>query len=243
LTLANLCTVKFQKLNLYLSPQRFARYLNASGNQKSKAVRVYKANLKIAQSFHPLLGAMEVTLRNCINNTLINHFSDPDWIINQKNGFMIDPSLTYINRRTNKKVVNHFLKLSVEKSERRFLSMGIIPTSGKIIADQSLSFWTDLFEVHHYRLLMGKPIQIFNHLPSGNGRKEVCDNLNRIRQFRNRINHNEPICFNGGILDFTYSEGIYCAIVEILTWIDPDFIRWIKDIDAVRTKINYAKRI
>jgi hypothetical protein len=37
-------------------------------------------------------------------------------------------------------------------------------TSGKIIAEQTLGFWTDLFEVHHYRLLKGKPIQIFNLL-------------------------------------------------------------------------------
>lgn len=235
--------MKFQKVRLYLSSQRIDRYLIATGNQKTRAVRLYKANLKIAQSFHPLLGALEVTLRNRINTILVAHFSDPDWIINQKTGFMADPSLTHIDRRTGRRVTNDFLKSSVEKSERRFRRLRVPITSGKIIADQSLGFWTDLFEVHHYRLLLGRPIQVFYNLPSGHGRSDACDKLNKIRQFRNRINHNEPICFNGAVIDLTYVEEVYDAIMKILTWIDPELIKWVKDIDTVKTKIASAKTI
>lgn len=235
--------MKFQKVRLYLSSQRIDRYMIATGNRKTNAVRLYKANLKIAQAFHPLLGALEVTLRNRINTILTAHFSDPDWIINQKTGFMVDPSLTHIDRRTGRRVTNDFLKSSVEKSEKRFRRLAVPITSGKIIADQSIGFWTDLFEVHHYRLLLGRPIQVFNHLPSGHGRSEACDRLNKIRQFRNRINHNEPICFNSNPIDFTYVEEVYDAIIEIMIWIDPELIKWIKDIDTVRTKIANAKTI
>ena len=235
--------MKYQKVRLYLSSQRIDRYLIATGNRKTRAVRLYKANLKIAQSFHPLLGALEVTLRNRINTILSAHFSDPDWIINQKTGFMAAPSLTHLDRRTGRRVTNDFLKSSVEKSERRFRRLRVPITSGKIIADQALGFWTDLFEVHHYRLLLGRPIQVFHNLPSGHGRSDACDRLNKIRQFRNRINHNEPICFNGAAIDFTYVEEVYDAIIEILTWIDPELIKWVKDIDMVRTKIASAKII
>ena len=97
--------------------------------------------------------------------------------------------------------------------------------------------------MHHYRLLLGRPIQVFHNLPSGHGRSDACDRLNKIRQFRNRINHNEPICFNGAAIDFTYVEEVYDAIIEILTWIDPELIKWVKDIDTVRTKIANAKTI
>jgi hypothetical protein len=235
--------MKFQKVRLYLSSQRIDRYLIATGTSKTRAVRLYKANLKIAQSFHPLLGALEVILRNRINTILVAHFSDPDWIINQKTGFMVDPSLTHIDRRTRRRVTNDFLKSSVEKSERRFRRLRVPITSGKIIADQSLGFWTDLFEVHHYRLLLGRPIQVFNNLPSGHGRSDACDRLNKIRQFRNRVNHNEPICFNGAVIDFTYVEQVYDAITEILTWVDPELVKWVKDMDTVRIKIANAKTI
>lgn len=235
--------MKFQKVRLYLSSQRIDRYLIATGNSQTGAVRLYKANLKIAQAFHPLLGVLEVALRNRINTILTAYFSDPDWITNQKTGFMVDASLTHIDRRTGRRVTNDFLKSSVEKAERRFRRLGLPITSGKIISDQSLGFWTDLFEVHHYRLLLGRPIQIFSNLPSGHGRSEVCDRLNKIRQLRNRINHNEPTCFNGNNIDFTYVEEVYDAIIELMTWVDPELINWLRNIDTVKTKIANAKTI
>ena len=235
--------MKFQKVRLYLSSQRIDRYLIATGNQKTRAVKLYKANLKIAQTFHPLLGALEVTLRNRLNTILTAYFSDPDWIINQKSGFMVDTSLTHIDRRTGKRLTNNFLKSSVEKSERRFRRLGVPITSGKIIADQSFGFWTDLFEVHHYRLLSGRPIQMFTNIPSGHGRSDACDRLNKIRKFRNRINHNEPICFTGTAIDFTHAEEVYKALIDLLSWIDPELIKWIKDLDTVNAKIANAKTI
>jgi hypothetical protein len=235
--------MQFKKTRLYLSAQRIDRYLTATGNNKSKAIRLYKANLKIAQAFHPLLGVLEVTLRNRINAILTSHFTDPNWIINQKNGFMSDPALTSVDRRTRQVVVDDFLKSSIEKSEKRCRRLRIPISSGKIIADQTLGFRTDLFELHHYRLLLGKPIQIFQNLPIGVGRNEVCSNLNKLRQFRNRINHNEPICFNGSFIDFTYVEEIYDSCIEILKWIDPELIKWIENIDSVSVKIANAKTI
>ncbi|MBO9617966.1 MAG: hypothetical protein J7539_02930 [Niabella sp.] len=156
---------------------------------------------------------------------------------------MTAPSLTHIERRTGKQIINDFLKVSVEKSEKRLRRLEVPVTSGKIIADQSLGFWTDLFEVHHYKLLSGRPIQIFNNFPPGHGRSDVCDRLNKIRRFRNRINHNEPICFNGSVIDFAYPAEIYNAIAEILIWIDPELIEWIKEFDRVRENIVSAEDI
>jgi hypothetical protein len=109
--------------------------------------------------------------------------------------------------------------------------------------NQPLGFWTDLFELHHYRLLRGRPIQIFSQLPSGHGRGEVFSRLNKIRQFRNRIHHNESICFNGNVIDFTYVEDVYNSIIDILTWIDPELINWIKNINSVPLKIANARTI
>jgi hypothetical protein len=235
--------MQFQKVQLFLSTQRIDRYLLATGNSKVKAVKLYKANLKICQAFHPLLGVLEVTLRNCINAKLTQHFNDSEWIINEKGGFMSDPSLTRIDRRTQQRVTNRFLKSSIEKSENTLRRTNSPITSGKIIADQTLGFWTDLFEVHHYRLLLGRPIQIFNHLPARHGRSEVVDRLNKIRKFRNRINQNEPICFSGNNINFNYVEEVYEAIIEIINWIDPELAVWIKNIDSVSTKIANAKTL
>lgn len=225
--------MRFSDFSQYFSPSRVNRYLIASGNSKLKAIKLYKVNLKTSQAFHPLLGIFEVVFRNTLNEILVNHFADPNWIINQKSGFMSDPSLRFIYKRTGQQKINDFLKREIHKAEKRLLKSGIQITSGKIIAEQSLGFWTDLFEAHHYRLLLGKPIQIFKALPSGYGRKEVNDQLDKVRRFRNRINHNEPICFKGDKIDFTETMEVYSSIINLLNWINPQITKFAFDLDKV----------
>ncbi|HAK75530.1 MAG TPA: hypothetical protein DCM71_01130 [Runella sp.] len=235
--------MKFKDFSRYFSNARVNRYSIATGNSNSKAIKLYKANLKIAQSFHPLLGILEVILRNGINDVLTLHFSDPNWIVNQKSGFMSDPSLTLIDKRTGQKKTNDFLKREVNKAEQRLRKTGTTITSGKIIAEQTLGFWTDLFEAHHYKLLKGKPIQIFSNIPKGYGRKDINNALTKIRRFRNRINHNEPICFAGNSINFTLTIEIYDSIIDVLSWIDPQLVILVKDLDKVKKTIKAAMKI
>ena len=56
---------------------------------------LYFANMKIAQAFHPLLSSFEVILRNQLHYALARHFSDGNWIINQKSGF--EENFDFIN--------------------------------------------------------------------------------------------------------------------------------------------------
>ena len=230
--------MKFQDFRQYFSEARVNRYLLATSNSKNRAIKLYKANLKTSQAFHPLIGVFEVILRNRLNDILANHFGDTDWIINQKTGFMSDSSLRYTYKRTGLQKTNDFLKREISRAEKRLQKTNTPISSGKIIAEQTLGFWTDLFEVHHYRLLRGKPIQIFHSLPAGHGRKEVNDAMNKVRRFRNRINHNEPICFKGNYIDFTETLEVYQSLTNLLTWIDPEIIKLISDIDKVKKTIS-----
>jgi hypothetical protein len=235
--------MKFKDFKQYFSDARVNRYLVATGNSKSGAVKLYKSQLKVSQAFHPLLGVLEVDLRNRLNDTLASYFADPNWIINQKTGFMVDHSLTFIYKKTGRQKTNNFLLKEIENAERRLRKSGTLITSGKIIAEQTLGFWTDLFEVHHYRLLKGKPIQIFKTLPTGHGRKEVIDELDKIRRFRNRIYHNEPICFVGNTIDFTNTFEVHKSVLKILTWIDPELVKFISALDKVNKIIDSARKL
>lgn len=233
----------FNKFRQYFSAPRVGRYMQACGNSKVRAKKLYEANLKIIQAFHPMIGVLEVVLRNRLNDILAAYFTDPDWIINQKAGFMVASSLTYVHRRTGTTRHNRYLKSEVERAEKRMRKAGVTITSGKVISEQTLGFWTDLFEVHHYKILKGRPIKIFAGLPPGYGRKEVCDELNIIRIFRNRINHNEPVCFNGNTIDFTKAQEVHQSVLNILSWIDPELVTYISSFDKVNRVINSAQRI
>ena len=100
--------MRFRDFELYFSASRVNRYLTATGNSAEKAVKLYKANLKVSQAFHPLLGIFEVVLRNRLNDTLTSYFNDPNWIINQKTGFMSDPTLQFTYKRTGQVKINDF---------------------------------------------------------------------------------------------------------------------------------------
>ena len=60
----------------------------------------------------------------------------------------------------------------------------------------------------------------------------------RDNLIRNRINHNEPICFVNKKFDFTYSKDMYALIVKLLTWIDPDIMQSLKEVDKVQKVIS-----
>ncbi|MDM1299788.1 hypothetical protein HXZ94_14925 [Empedobacter falsenii] len=156
---------------------------------------------------------------------------------------MDDSSLKYVHPRSGKTIENTFLKKSVEKSERKLQKSGNAISSGKIISDQSFSFWTEMFELTYYRLLAGRPIQIFVNLPPSTSRVDILNRLTKIRKFRNRISHYEPICFQSNNIDFTEAINTYNTIIELVTWIDPSLIKFIKDIDSVNKKIIAASRI
>lgn len=227
----------------HFSYPRINRYLNATGNNNQRAIKLYKHNLKVSQSFYSLISVLEVILRNKLSDKLSTHFSDINWIINQKSGFMIDPALTYIHHRTRRPFTNDLLKRSVEKSEQKFNRARIPLSSGKIVADQSFGFWTEMFEVTHFRILRGTPIQIFPHLPSGTGRVDVFNRISKVRKFRNRISHHEPICFRTVVIDFTEARDVYNIIIELFNWIDPNLVKFIDDLDQVDKRINSASMV
>ena len=82
--------MNFANLETHLSTPRLSRYLLATNGNKKKVIKAYKLNLELAQAFHPLLGFLEVVLRNNINNELSKFWSDSNWIINQKTIFAFD---------------------------------------------------------------------------------------------------------------------------------------------------------
>lgn len=235
--------MKFTIFRNYFSSPRIGRYLTACLNDNKRSIKLYESNLKIAQAFHPLLGCLEVILRNGINDQLTSYFTDLDWIINQKGGFMIDPLLTFKNKRNGNIETNRFLLNCVKTAEKKIIKRGLGVTSGRIISEQTFGFWTDLFEIHHYRILKGRPIKMFKNLPSGYGRSEVLQELSKVRRFRNRINHNEPICFVNNSIDFSQTIEVYKSICNLLEWINPEILKWTKRLDRVNAVIIHAQKI
>lgn len=241
----------YNKIKKYISAARLVRYEQVCNNDQQKVLKLYQANLRLSQSFYPLLSLFEVVLRNAINEELVTHFNDADWLTNQINGFMSHPSLTYLQPLTGQTVHNHYLKKAVESIIKRNQPPNLpqvqVP-QGRIIADLSFGFWTELFEKIHYQNLNGSPIQIFTNRTPGLNRNMVNQKLNRIRRFRNRISHHEPIIFAKGqqgqtIFSLIQVNEIYNDIYDIFTWLDLDFNKWTKKINHVSFEIQRTEYV
>lgn len=226
--------MKYAKLEYFLSQPRLNRFFIASGHSKAKAQGLYKANLRIAQSFYPILNLFEIFLRNSIHYQLSSYFTNPNWIITEKNRFMNDSSL---------RPSRFYLRNSIDRAERKIRQSGAPITPGKIIAEQSLGFWTSLFETHHYRLIGGSVIHAFPNKPPNINRSILSQKLNRIRTFRNRVYHNEPLCFNGNTIDFTEARNIKFEIFELLEWMDRDLVSYVQYFDNIENKIIQAENL
>lgn len=226
--------MKLELRNKYFSRPRYNRYLNAKGNNNARAKKLYNANIRLAQSFHPILSQFEVVLRNSLNIILVAHFTDPDWIINQKTGFMRDNSL---------RSSHYFLRSCVQKTETKLTRRGIPVTSGKIISDQTFGFWLAFFLSHHYSLVGGQPIHIFPHKPITENRASIYDKLDDIKSFRNRVNHCEPLCFNGHNIDCSLALDIRMKLYNLVEWIDPQLVPFFESIDNIQSKTTQIMTI
>ncbi len=226
--------MKYKELENLVSQPRLDRYLIACRSSKLKAKKLYAANLRVAQSFYPVLNLFEIILRNRVHSMLSRYFTNPDWIIVEKNGFM-----NHISLRPSR----FYLKNQVLKAERKIRQRRSTITAGKVIAEQTIGFWTTLFEPHHYRLIGGSIINCFPNKPTIINRSSISVKLQEIRNFRNRIYHNEPICFRGNTIDFNQAENIKNNLFDLLTWIDLSAKEFVEKFDNIENKIKIGKRI
>jgi len=228
--------MKFKKVEQYLSVPRIHRYLQICNADKNRAVNLYQASLRLSQAFHPLLGVLEVVLRNQIYDALAKYFNDPDWIITESgdNGFMSSPTLVG---------TDFFLRRQVRRTIGRLQKRGANITGPRVMSEQTFGFWTDLLEPHHFRLIGGSPMRAFANLAVGKKRVDVANELSAIRRFRNRINHNEPILLRGNTIDFTTVDGVYGSIIDMFIWLDPELISWIKALDKVPRALSMCKQV
>lgn len=226
--------MEYNKLEVFVSKPRLNRFLYACGGSKPKALELYKSNLLISEAFYPILNLFEIFLRNNINHKLVSHFQDPDWIQSQKCGFMNDKSLV---------LSKYFLKNSISTAETKLAKKGIQITSGRLLAEQSFGFWVSLFDPHHYRLLQGSIIHCFPLKPKRINRKDISVSLKYVRDFRNRVYHNEPLCFNSSSINLSNAENIHIEIYRLLSWIDTELVSYVKYYDKIQKRIATAKSI
>jgi hypothetical protein len=167
-------------------------------------------------------------LRNAINEHYAAQFSDPDWIVNQADaGKLLE-----------------FNKDEIRQTEADYRRRGIY-NNDKMVASLTMGFWTKLFSKKRYKRGGKTLLQIFPNKRKGKNQADVYKDLTHIREFRNRIAHHEPICFDGsGNISTAFARRHYQLICEYIDFMGQqsyDVIKCAEMPDEVLNKIDGIK--
>lgn len=186
------------------------RYFALYPNNEDKAIRHYQSNIQLTEAFYTSLSVLEVALRNALSRELETMTGREDWYTIFPN----TPGLTNLNRY-------------VTQASKQIAGRHEQITSSKIIAELTLGFWVSLLNAEYERLLWKDLRRAFPYLPKKERqRKNVSAPLNRFRAFRNRVFHNESICWN-----LRRVQEIHSELLLLLGWINKDLPKWLTNFD------------
>lgn len=193
-----------------VSRPRLTRYKPHGASDLEMAVN-YFWNMTLAEALHPSLAALEIGLRNSIHNALARHYGTDMWF------------------RQHDFVSNHNLNRELNRVIGKLGRPAAQPTAGRIVAELPFSYWTTILSRDFHQLLWNPNNaallrEVFPHLHGpGFRRVHIHQRYNRIRIFRNRVMHNEPLLYG-----FTVPGQPTVAIVtmhadinEALGWVSP----------------------
>ena len=175
------------------APERFERYLSASGGRHLDAIVRYRWNLELGEALLPSLHAAELTLRNAIHQAMVKqylptvrpHFPGgehpDDWWFDAE--FEGKPFLKYED------------KIKVDDVVRQLEKAGKRVTTARVVAELSFAFWVELLNSGYTEPIVVPALKTtLRGLPDEKKRQGwLRDNFGKLRDLRNRISHHEPI--------------------------------------------------
>lgn len=201
-----------------MSSARMLTYEKATTDD-NHALALYQWNAEISGEFLPILQICEVTIRNSISEAIEKVYG-VNWPWNKTFFYSLPNTKHGYNARKD-------LTIIIDK----------FTTVGKIIPELKFYFWQKMMTSRHDSRIwdlhfdqtfpnMGLPQKTISQK-----RKIIFDNLEKIRIFRNRIAHHEPI-FNRPLNDD------YKTIESIVSFRCSTTSDWLKNIEKVKEKIT-----
>lgn len=235
----------FNNLEKMISISRLSSYKNSSSymnnictlpKNNNELVANYIFNAKISENFYFLLQNLEVSLRNSIYDNFNLRFPS-------RNFFDLNNSRTNVGSNYNPILEFHSFSCWQMIGSVKYQLRRIPITDGKIISELNFGFWTKLLEESHYTPLIWRQIfkNVFPNFPHGliidHDVPIVFDKIDKIRKFRNRIFHYEPIFNHPNLLNMRDN------IIEAIGWISLDMQQLSKIYDETETILLEKKEI
>lgn len=196
--------MRYNKFEIALSPARLNRYVTACNGNKARALQLYRYNVKLCERLYGILNVFEVILRNAIDNHYKNQYCDP-------------------NRIKTQLAAGGFLEHAPQNTKAQLLISNLTVkgtyTNDRIVSGVSFGFWPYMFTRIPFRLGGQSLLRIFPNRTTGTNQRTIYNELQQIKNFRNRIAHYEPVCFDvTGNINTVYACDNYHLILKYVSF-------------------------
>jgi len=204
--------VSMAALERSLSRERLAAYRLPGDRDECDGLARYVWNLALAGALLPSMHALEIAFRNEVNRAATR--------LTANRAYRHDRVASWLDARP-----SMLLPHEADKVERAKAQLGADPrsqTEGHLIAKLDFGFWVALCREPYADSravgprLWPRALELaFRHRPPGvTTRAQIFHQFDRIRKFRNRVAHHEPIWDRGYVAEHAH-------VLESLAWMSP----------------------
>jgi hypothetical protein len=190
------------------SAPRFATYLRATGADKQRALALYRWNMETSAALMVPLQICEIAIRNAAVEAIeAVHGADWPW----SHGF---------RRSLPNPARGH-------SPQRELITVASAHTTpGKVVAELKFIFWQKMFTARHDQRIWAQQLRtVLPFLPVEQSisqlRQSLHDDLDKVRDLRNRVAHHEPIFGRALSAEYQRMRSVVRSRCETTaTWVD-----------------------
>ena len=184
-----------------LTVGRMSTYLQATGGDQVRAMRLYAWNVEASAAMWGDFSVLEVCVRNAMSHQLEVHAGQVDWWNSSTVSLHVEQSQ------------------ALQRAVATLGHTGQQASAGQTVANLTLGFWTSLLANRYHQRLWEPAIKkAFPYLEDRRG--ALQQDLEALRRLRNRIAHHEPI-FNRDL------AADHETVLSVLAMIEPAARDWL----------------
>jgi hypothetical protein len=188
------------------------------------ALARYSWNSYLGASLYPTLLHLEVAFRNRLHDAVASRYPIGAW----------QDVDCWLGRVPPILAPSEFAQVQVATDRLRRTGKPITP--GRVVAELTFGFWTNLLDVRYeQRQVLWPPLleKAFPHLPAiQRTRRVLAKRFNMLRRLRNRVFHYEPIWHWRDL------SNQHEMLLEAISWLSPELLRLASATDGF--PITYA---
>lgn len=204
------------------SPPRLEKFLIAAKGDQQEAIELYKLNIRLSGCLFGVLSIFEVVLRNLVDLHYRQLFGDKEWLKNQcgQGGMFGHPSFSRYGFESRTRILTTIAQLG-----KRY-------THDRLVAELNFGFWTYMFAPIQFRVGGQGLHKIYVKRLKGTSQSQIFNELDEVRNLRNRIAHHEPLCFDKyHSLNTDGTRAAHSYILKHIEWLGYDRSELLLELD------------